>query len=55
MPIPVLDGGHLLYLSVEAIKGKPVSEKVQMAAYQFGLMLVIGLSVLAMYNDIMRL
>ncbi|RYY74028.1 MAG: RIP metalloprotease RseP [Gammaproteobacteria bacterium] len=55
LPIPVLDGGHLLYLSVEAIKGKPVSEKVQIAAYQFGLMLVIGLSVLAMYNDIMRL
>jgi regulator of sigma E protease len=55
LPIPVLDGGHLLYLSVEAIKGKPVSEKVQIAAYQFGLMLVISLSVLAMYNDIMRL
>jgi regulator of sigma E protease len=54
LPIPVLDGGHLLYLSVEVIKGKPVSEKVQMLAYQFGLMLVIGLSVLAMYNDIMR-
>jgi len=55
LPIPVLDGGHLLYLSVEAIKGKPVSEKVQIMAYQVGLMLVIGLSVLAMYNDIMRL
>jgi len=55
LPIPVLDGGHLLYLSVEVIKGKPVSEKVQIAAYQFGLMLVIGLSILAMYNDIMRL
>ncbi|HOY23288.1 MAG TPA: RIP metalloprotease RseP [Cellvibrio sp.] len=55
LPIPVLDGGHLLYLSVEVIKGKPVSEKVQMLAYQFGLALVIGLSMLAMYNDIMRL
>ena len=55
LPIPVLDGGHLLYLSVEVIKGKPVSEKVQIAAYQLGLMLVIGLSILAMYNDIMRL
>lgn len=54
LPIPVLDGGHLLYLSVEVIKGKPVSEKVQILAYQFGLMLVIGLSALAMYNDIMR-
>ena len=55
LPIPVLDGGHLLYLSVEVIKGKPVSEKVQILAYQFGLALVIGLSILAMYNDIMRL
>ncbi len=55
LPIPVLDGGHLLYLSVEVIKGKPVSEKVQILATQFGLVLVIGLSILAMYNDIMRL
>jgi regulator of sigma E protease len=55
LPIPVLDGGHLLYLSVEVIKGRPVSEKIQMVGYQIGLMLVIGLSVLAMYNDIMRL
>lgn len=55
LPIPVLDGGHLLYLTVELIKGKPVSEKVQILAYQVGLMVVIGLSILAMYNDIMRL
>jgi regulator of sigma E protease len=55
LPIPVLDGGHLLYLSVELVKGKPVSEKVQVLAYQVGLMIVIGLSMLAMYNDIMRL
>ena len=55
LPIPVLDGGHLLYLTVEVIKGKPVSEKVQIMAYQCGLVLVIGLSILAMYNDIMRL
>ncbi len=54
LPIPVLDGGHLLYLSIEVIKGKPVSEQVQILAYQFGLALVIGLSMLAMYNDIMR-
>jgi regulator of sigma E protease len=55
LPIPVLDGGHLLYLWVEVIKGKPVSEKLQILGFQFGLALVIGLSVLAMYNDIMRL
>lgn len=55
LPIPVLDGGHLLYFLIEAIKGSPVSEKIQMAGYQVGLFLVVGLSVLAFYNDIMRL
>jgi regulator of sigma E protease len=55
LPIPVLDGGHLVYLTIEAIKRKPVSEKVQILGFQLGLMLVISLSMLAMYNDIMRL
>jgi regulator of sigma E protease len=55
LPIPVLDGGHLVYLAIEAIRGKPVSEKVQIIGYQFGLFLVISLSILAMYNDILRL
>jgi regulator of sigma E protease len=55
LPIPVLDGGHLFYYSIEVIKGKPVSDKVQMLGYQVGLFLVISLSVLALYNDIMRL
>lgn len=55
LPIPVLDGGHLFYYFIEVIKGKPVSDKVQMLGYQVGLFLVISLSVLALYNDIMRL
>jgi regulator of sigma E protease len=55
LPIPVLDGGHLLYYLIEAVKGSPVPEKIQMAGYQAGLFLVIGLSLLALYNDIMRL
>jgi regulator of sigma E protease len=55
LPIPVLDGGHLFYYFIEVIKRKPVSDKVQMLGYQVGLFLVIGLSVLALYNDIMRL
>lgn len=55
LPIPVLDGGHLVYLYIEAIRGKPVSEKVQVMGFQFGLFLVISLSVLALYNDILRL
>ncbi len=55
LPIPVLDGGHLFYYFIEVIKGKPVSDKVQMLGYQAGLFLVISLSLLALYNDIMRL
>ena len=55
LPIPVLDGGHLLYYAIEAVKGSPVSERVQAAGYQVGLMLVMGLMVLALYNDVMRL
>lgn len=55
LPIPVLDGGHLLYYLIEVVKGSPVSEKVQTAGYQVGLVLVAGLMVMALYNDLMRL
>ncbi len=55
LPIPVLDGGHLMYFVIEAVKGSPVSEKVQMAGYRIGLFLVVGLMVIALYNDVMRL
>lgn len=55
LPVPVLDGGHLLYYAIEAVKGSPVSEKIQMAGYRIGLFLVIGLMVLALYNDVTRL
>lgn len=55
LPIPVLDGGHLFYYFIEVIRRKPVSDRVQMLGYQVGLFLVVGLSILALYNDIMRL
>lgn len=55
LPIPVLDGGHLMYFVIEAVKGSPVSEKIQMAGYRVGLFLVVGLMILALYNDVMRL
>lgn len=55
LPIPVLDGGHLMYYLVEAFKGSPVSERIQMVGYRVGLFLVVGLMVLAFYNDLMRL
>lgn len=55
LPIPVLDGGHLMYYLIEAVKGRPVSEKAQMLGFKLGLMMVVGLMVLALYNDLMRL
>lgn len=55
LPIPVLDGGHLLFYSIEAIKGKPLAEKWQILAYQAGLALVLSMMILAHYNDLVRL
>ncbi len=55
LPVPMLDGGHIAYLLVEAIRGRPVSEKIQMMGFQLGFVLVIGLSMLALFNDVMRL
>ncbi len=53
-PIPVLDGGHLLYCVVELVKGSPVSEKVQMLGYQVGLLILVSVMALALFNDISR-
>ncbi|MCR9104999.1 MAG: RIP metalloprotease RseP [Gammaproteobacteria bacterium] len=55
LPIPVLDGGHLLFYTVELLAGRPVPEKIQALGYQMGLFLVLGIMVLALYNDIARL
>lgn len=55
LPIPVLDGGHLLYYTVELLAGRPVPEKVQMLGYQLGLFLILGVMALALYNDFARL
>lgn len=55
LPIPVLDGGHLMYFLVEAITGKEPSEKVMIWGQQVGIAMIIMLMVLAFYNDIMRL
>jgi regulator of sigma E protease len=55
LPIPVLDGGHLMYYLVELIAGRPVPEKIQMMGYQMGMFLVLGIMVLALYNDFTRL
>mgnify|MGYP003320370476 FL=1 len=55
LPIPMLDGGHLFYYTVEAIIRRPVPERVQTWGLQLGLSLIFGIMVLAIYNDINRL
>jgi len=55
LPIPVLDGGHLLFFLIEAIKGSPVSIKVREVAQQVGLFILILLMILVFYNDISRI
>ncbi len=55
LPIPMLDGGHLMYYLVEIIKGSPVSQQTQIAGQYIGLLLVIALMSLAIFNDILRL
>jgi regulator of sigma E protease len=55
LPVPLLDGGHLLYYLVEFAKGNPVSESAQIIGQQIGLALLLGLMILVFYNDIMRL
>jgi regulator of sigma E protease len=54
LPIPILDGGHLLFFSIEAVKGNPVSLKVREVAQQIGLFIILLLVVLVFYNDIFR-
>jgi regulator of sigma E protease len=54
-PLPVLDGGHLLFLAIEKLKGGPVSERVQDFSYRIGSVLLVLLMGLALFNDFSRL
>jgi regulator of sigma E protease len=54
LPIPILDGGHLMFNSIELITKRPVSQKVREYAQQIGIVLLLGLMILAFYNDIAR-
>lgn len=54
-PLPVLDGGHLLFLAIEKLKGTPVSERVQDVSYRIGSVLLVLLMGLALFNDFSRL
>jgi len=54
-PVPLLDGGHLLFYAVEAVRGRPLSERAQEMGFRIGLGLVLMLMVFATYNDILHL
>jgi len=55
LPIPLLDGGHLVYYFAEIVKGSPVSERTMEIGQRLGLALLIGLTFFAFYNDLNRL
>jgi regulator of sigma E protease len=55
LPIPVLDGGHLVYYMFEMLTGKPVPEKFQLIAQQFGILVLFGIMIIAFYNDFARI
>ncbi len=55
LPIPVLDGGHLVYYFVELITGRPVPERIQIWGLQMGMFLIVSVMLLAFYNDLTRL
>lgn len=55
LPIPILDGGHLLYYLIELVKGGPVSERTMIAGQYVGVALLVTLMSIAFYNDILRL
>ena len=52
LPVPMLDGGHLLYFFIEAVRGRPLSQRVQELGFRFGLALVFTLTIFTLYNDI---
>jgi regulator of sigma E protease len=55
LPIPMLDGGHLLYYLIELVKGSPVTEQFEAVGLKIGMAFIGGLMMLALYNDLMRL
>jgi regulator of sigma E protease len=55
LPIPMLDGGHLFYYLIEAVRRKPLSEGAQMIGLRIGLIILVSLMFVAFYNDILRL
>jgi regulator of sigma E protease len=54
-PVPLLDGGHLLFYGIEAARGKPLSERAQEVGFRIGLAIVVMLMIFATYNDLLHL
>jgi len=54
LPVPVLDGGHLVYLSIEKLRGSPLSPKTMERTQMVGIVLIAALMIFAFYNDISR-
>jgi regulator of sigma E protease len=54
-PVPLLDGGHLMFYAIEAVRGRPLSERAQETGFRIGLALVLMLMIFATYNDILHL
>jgi regulator of sigma E protease len=54
-PIPMLDGGHLLYFAAEAIRGKPLDERAQEYGFRIGLVMVMSLMLFATWNDLINM
>lgn len=55
LPIPMLDGGHLMYYGIEAIQGKPLADKVQEYGFKFGLVVILSLMAFTIVNDIVQM
>ncbi|MCP3701924.1 MAG: zinc metallopeptidase RseP, partial [Alteromonas sp.] len=55
LPLPMLDGGHLMYFTIEWLTGKPVSEEIQEWGFKIGAMLLFTIMSIAIFNDITRL
>ena len=55
LPIPVLDGGHLVFLGIEAVRGRPLSIEQRLRWSQVGFVVLMGIMALALGNDLLRL
>jgi regulator of sigma E protease len=55
LPIPVLDGGHLAFLAIEGVRGRPLSLAQRQRLTQIGFVVLVGIMVLALGNDVLRL